>query len=392
METYKPSLLMRPEEKLILHSCFNRRDVHDSIFLGLLGEAVDWKYFIDRSIDTLIAPVVYKRIRASPDLEVEVPAHVITKLHQTYSQIFVKNTFLFKSFHDLLVEFEKRKFQVIPLKGIFLLENYYEDFGLRQISDIDLLVKQSQLQEVCLYFINNGFEMEMYMPEIAARVSKTPAPYKFSKNGLVIDLHVNLTYVYDHCQFEMDEVWSSVKRNEKNYFELNFLDHAVYLFAHLIKHFDYRNCKLINFYDLCLVLTTEQVVAKDLVQHAEKHGCLLDILDVSYLLKKYFGLNFLNEELLEYVPSRSNIDEIFLDILSTERARLEMKYAPKGSTGFRPVAYLSVKNKLVYVFSRIFPGRLYIRTKYSKSEKPIIGGYICHFKSIFSMLFSSQVI
>ena len=389
METYKPTRLLIPEEKLILHSCYNLHDLQDSVLRELLNEIEDWEYFIERSIDTLLAPVIYKRIRALKNLEVEVPAHVITKLHQTYSQIFVKNTFLFNSFHDLLVEFEKREIQVIPLKGIFLLENYYEDFGLRQISDLDLLVKVNQLEEALLYFINSGFEMEMYMPEIAAKVSKTPAPYKFSKNGLVIDLHVNLTYVYDNCQFEMDEVWSRVKRSEKNYFEMSSLDQLVYLFAHLIKHFDYRNCKLINFYDLCIVLKADQIVVSDFLRHAEKHGCLFDVLDVSYLLNKFFGIDFLNEVLFEYVPRRRNIDEMFLEILSTERAHLEFKYAPAGSTGFRPVSYLSPKNKLVYVLSRIFPSRLYIQSKYGKLRRSIIGGYVLHFKSVFSLLFSS---
>ena len=389
METYKPNRLLIPEEKLILHSCYNLHDVQDSVLRKLLNEIEDWEYFIERSIDTLLAPVVYKRIRALSDLEVEVPAHVITKLHQTYSQIFVKNTFLFKSFHELLLEFEKRNIQVIPLKGIFLLENYYEDFGLRQISDLDLLVKVNQLEEALLYFINSGFEMEMYMPAKAATVSKTPAPYKFSKNGLVIDLHVNLTYVYDDCQFEMDEVWNAVKRSEKIYFEMNSLDQLVYLFAHLIKHFDYRNCKLINFYDLCIVLKADQIVVADFLHHAEKHGCLFDVLDVSYLLDKFFGIDFLNEVLLGYVPSRRNIDEMFLEILSTERAHLEVKYAPTGSTGFRPISYLSPKNKFVYVLSRIFPGRLYIQSKYGKLRGSVIGGYILHFKSVFSLLFSS---
>ena len=389
MENYKPTRLLIPEEELILHSCYNLYDLKDSFLRELLNEIEDWEYFVKRSIDTLLAPVVYKRIRELKDLEVEVPAHVITKLHQTYSQIFVKNTFLFKSFQDVLVEFEKRNIQVIPLKGIFLLENYYEDFGLRQISDLDLLVKVNQLEEALLYFINSGFEMEMYMPAKAAKVSKTPAPYKFLKNGLVIDLHVNLTYVYDHCQFEMDGVWNRVKRSEKNYFEMNSLDQLVYLFAHLIKHFDYRNCKLINFYDLCIVLKADQIVASDFLRHAEKHGCLFDVLDVAYLLKKFFGIDFLNEVLLGYVPSRRNIDEMFLEILSTERAHLEVKYAPTGSTGFRPISYLSPKNKFVYVLSRIFPGRLYIQSKYGKLRRSIIGGYILHFKSVFSLLFSS---
>jgi hypothetical protein len=188
----------------------------------------------------------------------------------------------------------------------------------------------------------------------------------------------------------MDEVWSGAKKYEREYFEMNPLDHLVYLFAHLIKHFDYRNCKLINFYDLCLVFEKDNIVFSELLGHSELLGCESDVKDMCYLLKKYFGVDFFADLLLNYKPSRKNIDEIFLEILSIDRAKLEVKYAPQGSTGFLPMKHLSFKNKFIYILSRIFPDGQYIQCKYGRQKRSMLVGYISHFKSILSQIFRAM--
>jgi hypothetical protein len=356
----------------------------------IISTNFNWKYFTERCSDTMLSSIVYTCIKSQEELLKLLPEEYEYYLRQVQSQIIVKNTFLVSAFKDIIREFGHSGIDVIPLKGIYLIDSYYSNFSHRQISDIDLLVRDSQLEVACQYFLSRGFDMEMYMPASAAKVSKTPAPYKFSKNGLVIDLHIGLTYVYDSCQFNMDEVWRCAKKNEKGYFELKSLDHGLYLFAHLIKHFDYRNCKLINFYDLCLVMERDGTSFDDLFIHAELHGCKNDVLDICYLLGKYFELDSLTNLKNEYLPSRSNIDDVFLEILSTDRAQLELKYAPEGSTGFRPVAYLSKRNKFVYIFSRIFPDSRYIKSKYAKTGRSIIFKYIVHVKIIFSQFFRAR--
>ena len=347
----------------------------------------NWKYFAERSLDTMLAPVIYSRLKNRAEVLNLIPLEVSTQFLQAQAQVIVKNTFLKSGFDKIITDFNSLKLDVIPLKGIYLIDSYYDNFAHRQLSDIDLLVRENQLEKVCRYFLKNGFEMEMYMPAKASKVSKTPAPYKFSKNGLVIDLHVGLTYIYDNCQFEMDEVWKRAKKYDRDYFEMNALDHLVYLFAHLIKHFDYRNCKLINFYDICLVLEKDKIDLPELLRHSELLGCESDVKDICYIMKKYFGADYFADLLLNYKPSRKNIDEIFLEILSTDRAKLEVKYAPKGSTGFHPIKHLSFKDKSIYISSRIFPGQLYIKGKYGKQSRSIIGGYISHFKFILSQFF-----
>jgi hypothetical protein len=350
----------------------------------------NWNYFSGRCSDTMLASLVYTKLKSRPELLNLIPDEVLTYFLQTQAQVIVKNTFLKSGFDKIITDFNSLKVDVIPLKGIYLIDSYYDNIAHRQLSDIDLLVRENQLETVCLYFLKNGFEMEMYMPTKSAKVSRTPAPYKFSKNGLVIDLHVGLTYIYDNCQFEMDEVWSGAKKYEREYFEMNPLDHLVYLFAHLIKHFDYRNCKLINFYDLCLVFEKDNIVFSELLGHSELLGCESDVKDMCYLLKKYFGVDFFADLLLNYKPSRKNIDEIFLEILSIDRAKLEVKYAPQGSTGFLPMKHLSFKNKFIYILSRIFPDGQYIQCKYGRQKRSMLVGYISHFKSILSQIFRAM--
>ena len=380
------------ENKLILD--FARLSKYFSLSSSCLqffrASDFNWKYFAERSSDTMLASVIYTKIKSNTEVLSLIPDEVLNHFLQSQAQIIVKNTFLKSGFEKIIRDFNNLKLDVIPLKGIYLIDCYYDNFAHRQLSDIDLLVRENQLEKVCLYFLNRGFEMEMYMPAEAAKVSKTPAPYKFSKNGLVVDLHVSLTYIYDNCQFEMDEVWRGAKKHDRDYFEMNPLDHLLYLFAHLIKHFDYRNCKLINFYDLCLVFEKDKIVFSELLRHAELLGCENDVKDMCYLLKKYFGVDFFADLLLNYEPSRKNIDEIFHEILSIDRAKLEVKYAPKGSTGFRPIAHLNLKNKFTYLSSRIFPESGYIQCKYGKLGRSVLGGYISHFTSILFQVFRAM--
>jgi hypothetical protein len=161
----------------------------ERILLQVLRDSnFNWKYFADRSLDTILSSVILTKLKSSKELLNLIPDEVSTQFFQIQAQVVVKNTFLKSRFDEIIEDFNILKFDVIPLKGVYLIDSFYKNFAHRQISDIDLLVRESQVEEVCHYFLRNGFEMEMYMPAKAAKVSKTPAPYKFSKNGLVIDL------------------------------------------------------------------------------------------------------------------------------------------------------------------------------------------------------------
>jgi hypothetical protein len=390
MQTFKQDIILSPEESLILYSCRANSVSSELFFHELCDEIGDWDYFIARSIDTLLAPIVYKYTRLFQPVESRIPVYALNKLQQVHSQIFVKNTFLFKSFQDILLEFEKRDIQVIPLKGIFLLENYYQDFGLRQISDLDLLVRESEVESVIRMFETLGYTMTMYMPREAARVAKISAPYKFTKGGVVVDLHVKLSDGYCGYTIHMNSIWENARighlSNGVACTYLSILDHVLFLFIHLRRHIEIRNFKMISFYDISIILQKERLKTNDILRRAVDFGCYNEVEEILYLLNKFFSLALDHNLDHKKDGSRKTIDLIFHQVLSENRELLEKKYAAPGSTGFMHLSAMDWKDKLIYLASRVFPDRRYLRSTYGPKSNSLVSCYFRHFLSILSRL------
>jgi hypothetical protein len=383
-------MILSPEERLILHSCRDNSVSSALFFHELCEEIGDWDYFTSRSLDTLLAPLIFKYARVFPPDESNMPVYVLNKLQQAHSQIFVKNTFLFKSFEDILLEFEKRDIQVIPLKGIFLLENYYHDFGLRQISDLDLLVRESEVESVIRMFETLGYSMTMYMPRKAALAAKISAPYKFTKGDVVVDLHVKLSDGYCGYTINMNSIWENAHigrlSNGVACTYLSILDHVLFLFIHLRRHIEIRNFKMISFYDISIILQKERLNTNDILKRAEDFGCYNEVEEILYLLNKFFFLTLDHIADHKKDDSRETIDLIFHQVLSENRELLEKKYAAPGSTGFMHLSAMDWKDKLIYLASRVFPDSRYMRSTYGPKSSSLVSCYFRHFVSILLRL------
>jgi len=390
MQTFKQDKILSPEERLILYSC-RANSVSSELFLHELCEEIgDWDYFVSRSIDTLLGPIVYKYTRFSQPAESKIPVFALKKLQQVHSQIFVKNTFLFKSFQEILLEFDKRAIQVIPLKGIFLLENYYQDFGLRQISDLDLLVRESELESVIRMFETLGYSMTMYMPRKAAKAAKISAPYKFTKGDVVVDLHIKLSDGYCGYTINMNSIWENAQighlSNGVACMYLSILDHVLFLFIHLRRHIEIRNFKMISFYDILIIVQKEGLNTNDMLNRAVDFGCYNEVEEILYLLNKFFSLALDHNLDLKKDDSRKTIDLIFHQVLSENRELLEKKYAAPGSTGFIHLSVMGWKDKLIYLASRVIPDRRYLVSTYGSKSNSFISCYFRHFVSILLRL------
>ncbi len=353
-------------------------------------DKINWEYFSERAIDTMLFPIVYTNIKENKVFVDKTPCEVLELFKRAQSQVLIKNAVLLNNFYEIIQKLNLAEIDVIPLKGIYLVEHYYSNIAQRQISDIDLLIRGERLEDTIQLFLDLGYKLEMYMPSVAAEISKTPAPIKFSKNEIVIDLHIGLTYLYDSCQIDIVELWkrSSVIFTDNNtrISIMNPMDLVVYLVLHLKKHFDYRNCKLISFYDIILVIAKEGLTFDDLINHSRLIGCEQNMIEIAYLLEKYFDFTIPNCDLKDSYPSGSHIEGIFLEILSRSRKSLEKKYAPAGSTGFKVLAHLSFRNKLRYVWSRTFPDRRFLYCIYGHQSSNKLSLYLHHFRAIISRI------
>jgi hypothetical protein len=202
---------------------------------------------------------------------------------------------------------------VIGLKGIYLSEWLYQDIGLRQFSDIDLLVKEED-GEKCLAVLaelsyrksENGNLSELVESQLKLnRVHYPP----MILNGVSIEIHLKLHSKNENYHVIVPKLWENaipVVLHGVQIHALAINDLLIHLCLHLDKHFRIGHVQFTCFNDItnilerysgtidwqaftetCQYYNCEEVVSKYLVMiHTYMNASVSDdiILKYNYLL------------------------------------------------------------------------------------------------------------
>lgn len=112
----------------------------------------------NQDIDS-IAPQVYHLLKSKGKLE-QVPDFFCQYLKEQYFQTMQLNLFVKHETSQILNAFEERGMEVIPLKGVGFAESYFGNLGARKTSDIDLLVKDYDIEAAVELVKQLGFTVE----------------------------------------------------------------------------------------------------------------------------------------------------------------------------------------------------------------------------------------
>jgi hypothetical protein len=143
--------MVKDDELLLLYAILKIND----------GQAIEYykKWLTTTNLDDVeggsyrLLPLLYKRLSKTgqdlPHLE---------KIKGIYRQNLYKNSLLFHKFAAILVELKKQEIPVIVLKGIALVAAYYEDTGIRPMSDADFLIREEDVERTLHYFKEQGWQ------------------------------------------------------------------------------------------------------------------------------------------------------------------------------------------------------------------------------------------
>jgi hypothetical protein len=155
-----------------------------------------------------IAPQAYYLLKRQGKLE-QVPDFIRQFLKIQFFQTMQLNLFVKHETTQLLNAFEKQGMEVIPLKGVGFAESYFGSLGARKTSDIDLLVKDYDLDSAVKLVKQLGFTVEE---------EKIPGHFhcSYSKQlpgseiPLVVELHWDLLKE-STAKFNIEEFWQAAK-------------------------------------------------------------------------------------------------------------------------------------------------------------------------------------
>ncbi|WP_226667522.1 nucleotidyltransferase family protein [Metabacillus litoralis] len=135
----------------------------------------------------------------------ELPAFFTTHLKKSYQTQFIQNMLIKNQTHMILSALEDNKLSVIALKGPLFSEKYYGDFAARPSSDIDLLIKREDLNDVItcinkLGYINEEKNDEDHFHRTFSKpIPGSPVP-------LLVEIHWNLLRE-NTSELPINQVW-----------------------------------------------------------------------------------------------------------------------------------------------------------------------------------------
>jgi len=173
------------------------------------------------------------------------PSSTLDDLLEAYTQVSVKNRAILEEFTLIAQRFHQQGIAFIVLKGADVLSRLYGVRGARPLSDVDLLVHESDLPAIDRELRNLGFTQQ---------IDGNPA-YASAGGTLSLDLITSLWYL---DQQELDSAWKRARVRSVDAMTISCLDTAdllIYLTAYNVIHRGHLSASFVH--DMKLLIEKE---------------------------------------------------------------------------------------------------------------------------------------
>jgi len=361
-------LNIRDEQKLLVELCRLEFSDENLLKTELLIEGIkDWDYFRFLVNVHGIAALSFRNLEKQ-NLILKIPASIAEYLKKTHLINLSRNTFNTKAIAVVLSLLNKAGIKTIILKGLALENSVYGSEGLRQMSDIDVLIDRKDCMRARKILIGMGYESlpskSFFHTLILDSIGKhLPA---LSRNGTSIEIHhglfgkdsENLTRILYDSSYEVE------LGGERAWFpqpQIFFL----YLVRHLWRHELYNESQLRLYADLAVLLEKhhEKILNKELIELASEAGMSGALALRLQLLREFWGFSFpgwLNEFIDSYADDKSI--EKFIFFLGSPKNNAPLKkhvlyrQIIKDITGFH--------RRSLFVLGDILPSVAFMKKRY----------------------------
>ncbi len=350
---------LRPELELMLrlsHPSCTEQKAHT--LLSNLPVDFDWQYFIDRAIATHFAGYLLPY----PTLnETFYPEGILKKIKAYQHRILLHGTLLREACLKIATILNQEKKPYAILKGFDLHFRNSISLKTRQISDIDILIDENDLESIAHVLEAQGYTIirHQYKSKWHQQWLKTHAPMSAKQESVSIDIHTNAVDQVHQIPFEIN--LKELSQISVNGTQVNMLAPEVsnlFLKVHAYKHLNaLSNLKpsmLIDLYQL-----NQSTAAKE--NELNKM-----IYEMDGFTNRVHTLNFNQKHLF---------DQFFLKQLAGEKLNLTFRIK-RIFKRLRPVK--SIYKSIVLLYFDLFPQKSFLIYRFGN------GNYVLLlFKRIF---------
>ncbi|USY56165.1 nucleotidyltransferase family protein [Bacillus sp. 1780r2a1] len=221
--------VLSKELKLLIQLVKSKNELKD---IGQL-QNIDWRLFLDLVHHHRCQPIIYLKLKDMP--QTIVPLEIIQALQQTYTKNTFKMLQLSGEMEQISKLFAENEVKTLFLKGPALAHHLYGDISLRTSKDLDVLVRETDLDKVDALLLASGYVKDGAPSLLNGTKRKTHhVEYVHSQKKIQIEIHWRL-HNPPVKEPSFDELWQRKSRSALTSSPVFFLGEED-LFLHLVVH------------------------------------------------------------------------------------------------------------------------------------------------------------
>ena len=290
-------LNISPEENLLLALCrLEFTDEQISNIRSLVPVITDWKYFANLANEHGIAALVWnnlEKLKLSSSVPVEVASYLRSALLKSLS----RNTYNTSAMGEVLHLLNNENIKTVILKGLALENSVYGNAGLRQMTDVDILIDRDECIKARNILLKAGY---VSLP-VKSFFHKLIIPYygkhlpSLIRNGTSVEIHHELFGGGNNeiTQLLYDSSYETDIKGEKAWFpqpQIFFL----YLVRHLSAHEMNNESQLRLYTDLVVLIGKyyDEILNYNLIKYATEAGMSETLASHLEILKEIWDISF----------------------------------------------------------------------------------------------------
>jgi len=373
---------IRDEDILLLGLCRLEFNPEMKVMVRTLAEGeVDWQYFASLANSHGVAALVYHNLEKLQFLNI-IPEETVLFLRGALMKSLGRNAFNTEAMGEVLRLLNKENIKTVLLKGFALELAVYGNAGLRQMTDVDILIRREQCMHARKILIDNGYESlpvkSFFHKLIMADIGKhLPS---LIKQGTSVEIHHELFGAGTNVLTRMlyDSSYEVEIKGEKAYIsrpQIFFL----YLVKHLYLHEMNNESQLRLYTDLVVLITRhyDEIINYDLLTYAAQA-------DMSEILawrlepiRDLWGVTF-PEWINDFIDKWYDPDSInkFIFFLKSPKDNPPLDKAKFYRHAFRDVP--GIHRKFLFLLGDLFPSISFMKNRYKCSGKLKVLFYYPH--------------
>jgi hypothetical protein len=168
--------------------------------------AREWALFEDEATRHELRGLTYRLLADGPFAD-SVPPAVLERMRVLYLDTARRNALAFHETRRMVQALTRRGIEVVLLKGVHLARFAYAEPGLRNMADVDVMVRRERLAEAEQVYLAHGYG-PFPRPDVDAFCTRSNHLAKLQKPGVPeVELHWSIERPTSPFHIDLDGVW-----------------------------------------------------------------------------------------------------------------------------------------------------------------------------------------